>query len=206
MRKSGVLSTTIFLSVVLAGMYGILHDQVTASISEEYFTRLKFPQFRLSPDVPFRTGVSLIGFYATWWMGGLIGLVLGLIGFLLYPDHVSMRKSLLRALLLVAGITLLFSIGGYCYGHFYLTGHGVSWWMPENLQDKNSYIITGSIHNSSYAGGLCGLLIAVIYLFRKVPRMSETPVQETYHNFSGSRVSARLQQVPDTRSQKILNS
>lgn len=168
MRKSGVLSTTIFLSVVLAGAYGILHDQVTASISEEYYTLLKFPQFRLNPEVPFRTGVSLIGFYATWWMGGLIGFVLGLIGYLLYPDHVSMRKALSRALLIVIGTALAFSIGGYCYGNFYLTGHDVSWWMPENLLDRNSYIITGSIHNSSYAGGLSGLLFAVIYLLRKV--------------------------------------
>lgn len=205
MRKSGVLSTTIFLSVVLAGMYGILHDQVTASISEEYFTRLKFPQFRLSPDVPFRTGVSLIGFYASWWMGALIGLVLGVIGFLLYPDHISMRKSLLRALLLVAVTTLLFSIGGYFYGNFYLKGHGVSWWMPENLQDKNGYIITGSIHNSSYAGGLCGLLLAVIYLFRKVPGMSELPVKRDYNNLSDAHIATRLHRAPDARQQKILN-
>ena len=166
MRKSGVLSTTIFLSVILAGAFGILHDQVTASISAEYFTQFKFPQFRLGPETGFRTGVSLIGFYATWWVGALIGVILGLIGLLLYPDHTSMRRALSRSLLIVLVTTLLFSFGGYCYGNLYLAGHGVSWWMPENLQDRVSYIVTGAIHNASYAGGLCGLLLAVIYLLR----------------------------------------
>lgn len=166
MRKSGVFSTTIFLSIALAGAYGIVHDQVTASISEEYFTQFKFPQFNLGPETPFRTGVSIIGFYASWWAGGLIGVILGLISMLLCPDHVHMRRVLSRSLFIVAGTTLLFSIGGYCYGRLYLAGHDVSWWLPRNLQDKVSYIITGSIHNSSYLGGLCGLLLAVIYLLR----------------------------------------
>lgn len=166
MRKSGVLSTTIFLSVILAGTYGILHDQVTASISEEYFTQFKFPQFRLGPDTGFRTGVSLIGFYASWWVGALIGIILGFIGMLLYPDHTSMRRALRRSLLIVLVTTLLFSIGGYCYGNYYLAGHGVSWWMPDNLRDKVSFIVTGAIHNASYSGGLFGLLLAVLYLFR----------------------------------------
>jgi hypothetical protein len=31
---------------VLAGLYGIAHDQVTYSISPEYFTPLKFAQLR----------------------------------------------------------------------------------------------------------------------------------------------------------------
>lgn len=182
MRKSGVFSTIIFLSVVLAGVYGILHDQVTASISGEYFTKLKFHQFRLEPGTAFRTGVSFIGFYATWWMGGLIGVVLGLIGFLLYPDHTSMRKALNRALLIVFATTILFSVCGYLYGNFYLADHGVSWWMPADLQDKHSYIVTGTIHNSSYAGGLCGLLLAVTYLLLTVQKANKAYRLAQVHN------------------------
>jgi hypothetical protein len=195
MRKSGVFSTTIFLSVVLAGVYGILHDQVTASISEEYFTRLKFPQFRLSPGTPFRTGVSLIGFYATWWMGGLIGIVLGLIGFLLYPDHTSMQKALNRSLLLVFTTTILLSVCGYLYGNFYLADHGVSWWMPDGLYNKHGYIVTGSIHNFSYAGGLCGLLLAVTYLLLTVPKAKKAYKQA--HNTQNNYRCRQLLQTAD---------
>ena len=33
------------LGGLLAGLYGVVHDQVTYSISQEYFTRFKFLQF-----------------------------------------------------------------------------------------------------------------------------------------------------------------
>jgi hypothetical protein len=52
---------------LLAGFYGILHDQVTYSISNEYFTRLKFPQFHYANfGLSHRVFVAEIGFLATW--------------------------------------------------------------------------------------------------------------------------------------------
>ena len=33
------------LGAVLAGIYGAVHDQISYTISDEYFTKLKFPQF-----------------------------------------------------------------------------------------------------------------------------------------------------------------
>ena len=52
---------------LLAGLYGAIHDEITYSLSEEYFTRLKFQQFRgadfgLHPCI----FVAEIGFLATW--------------------------------------------------------------------------------------------------------------------------------------------
>ena len=55
---------------LLAGMYGILHDQITYSISPEYFTHLKFDQFHYANfGLPQRVFVAEIGFLATWWVG-----------------------------------------------------------------------------------------------------------------------------------------
>ena len=34
------------LGAVLAGCYGALHDQISYTISPEYFTKVKFEQFR----------------------------------------------------------------------------------------------------------------------------------------------------------------
>ncbi|MCU0874407.1 MAG: hypothetical protein MUE50_18895 [Pirellulaceae bacterium] len=58
------------LGAIVAGVYGILHDQVSYSISQEYFTRLKFLQFRYA-DFGWsqRVFVAEIGFLATWWVG-----------------------------------------------------------------------------------------------------------------------------------------
>jgi len=63
------------LGAVLAGAYGVVHDQVTYTISPEYFTKLKFAQFRYADwDLGQRVYVGTIGF---WPRGGLAGLWLG---------------------------------------------------------------------------------------------------------------------------------
>jgi len=62
------------LGAVIAGGYGILHDQITYSISPEYFTKLKFEQFRWANyGFPERVFVAEIGFLATWWVGLFCG-------------------------------------------------------------------------------------------------------------------------------------
>jgi hypothetical protein len=33
------------MGALIAGLYGVVHDQITYSMSPEYFTRLKFFQF-----------------------------------------------------------------------------------------------------------------------------------------------------------------
>ena len=52
-----------FLGAIVGGLYGILHDQITYSISPEYFTRLKFFQFHYADfGLPPRYFVAEIGF------------------------------------------------------------------------------------------------------------------------------------------------
>ncbi len=54
----------------IAGIFGILHDQITYTISPEYFTRMKFDQFSYADfGYPPRIFVAEIGFLATWWVG-----------------------------------------------------------------------------------------------------------------------------------------
>ena len=68
---------------LLAGTYGILHDQLTYTISPEYYTKFKFYQFELldegmpGPLPNPRLWVCYIGFMATWWLGIPIGIILG---------------------------------------------------------------------------------------------------------------------------------
>ena len=179
MRKFGVFSTFLFLSIVAAGAYGMLHDQVTASISPEYFTRFKFPQFHMVNPEPFRLGVAIVGFYATWWTGALIGLVLGLTGFN-FPDHKTMRAALYKSLLLVSIVTILTGCCGFIYGKYIQDPSGVSWWLPDSLRDKTAFILVGNIHNFSYLGGLAGLLVGFIYLLsRKRNTVTRTGTPET---------------------------
>src|SRR5215210_7232804 len=66
------------IGALTAGLYGIVHDQITFTISPEYFTKLKFKQFQYA-DFGFsdRLFVAVIGFLATWWVGLFVGWVFG---------------------------------------------------------------------------------------------------------------------------------
>jgi hypothetical protein len=66
------------LGAISGGIYGVIHDQVNHSISEEYFTRFKFIQFAYArpPDSSPRVFVGVIGFLAAWWVGALVGWIL----------------------------------------------------------------------------------------------------------------------------------
>jgi hypothetical protein len=175
MRKFGVFTSTIFLSSLLAGCYGVLHDQITFTISNEYFTKFKYIQFAINAGElgGHRIAVGIIGFLATWWMGMFIGAVLGFVG-LFFTDANTMRLALQKAVLVVILTASLFAVIGFIYGNFYLTKSGVDWWLPEDLADKKSFIAVGSVHNFSYLGGVIGLLIAVGYLIRGLYYQSKT--------------------------------
>ncbi|MCK7558068.1 hypothetical protein MKQ70_24910 [Chitinophaga sedimenti] len=70
---------TIVLAIAMAVVYGILHDQLTYTISPEYYTTFKFEQSGLADYVgalPTRTLVVYVAVAATWWVGLWTGLAL----------------------------------------------------------------------------------------------------------------------------------
>ncbi len=96
MKKLLSFILVLILAPIIAGIYGIINDQITYTISPEYYTKFKFVQFNLmerslgknigtinSPEIKLenpRIGVSIVGFLATWWVGFIIALVLGALG------------------------------------------------------------------------------------------------------------------------------
>src|SRR6202012_2555810 len=106
MRKFAMFLLIVGVAIVIAAIYGVGHDQVTYSISPEYYTKFKFIQFNLADSAAAqhmtqpRSAVVMTGVKATWWVGVLIGVVLGLVAFI-YPDADSMFPSALQALWLV---------------------------------------------------------------------------------------------------------
>lgn len=157
-----------FLGAIIAGLYGIVHDQVTYSISEEYFTRLKFIQFAYADaGFPRRVFVGEIGFLATWWVGFVAGWFISRITVPAFSRATAFRYNI-RAFLIMFSAALLASLTGYALG--LLHGQDFSNWEPlaSSLGVKNvrSFVRVAYIHNSSYLGGLVGLIIALLHLKR----------------------------------------
>lgn len=168
MKKFLILILIILITPIIGGLYGILHDQLTYTISPEYYTKFKFYQFGLMDmgnEAIFphpRIEVSVVGFMATWWMGLPIGLILALIG-LIHKDYKQMLKVTTKAILITVVVAFVTGLVGLAYGKFYLADKGVYWWLPENLIDTKNFISVGSMHNFSYLGGLLGLITGIIY-------------------------------------------
>lgn len=172
---------TLFLLVVIAcllgGVYGAVHDQISYSISPEYYTKFKFYQFGLMDmgneaifPTP-RLQVAVVGFMATWWMGIPIGIILGLVG-LVHSDWRWMLRITLKAFLITVAIAFATGLIGLAYGYVFLSNKPreefSNWFLPDNLIDFKSFVSVGSMHNFSYLGGLTGLLAGIAYsLMRK---------------------------------------
>lgn len=168
MKKILILFLIIAIAPLIAGLYGILNDQLTYTLSREYYTKFKFYQFGLMDtgnEAIFpnpRLQASIVGFLATWWVGIPIGIVLGLIG-LIHKGYKRMFIITMKAMLVTILVAFITGLIGLAYGKLYLADTGINWWFPENLTDKKNFIAVGSMHNFSYIGGLVGLIAGIIY-------------------------------------------
>jgi len=166
-----ILGLIIILTPILAGLYGVIHDQLTYSISHEYYTKFKFQQFGLAEEgancyFPDRLGAAFVGFLATWWTGIPNRIILGLVG-LIHKDWRNMYRITIRSLLLTLIIALVTGLIGLLYGRLFLIHSDLNWYFPDHLIDRTRFIMVGSMHNFSYLGGLIGLIIGIIYQTRQ---------------------------------------
>lgn len=151
---------------VIAGTYGIVHDQMTFSIGPEYFTTFKFEQFgwadkRKSWGVSDRFFVGTIGFLATWWVGMFTGWFLGRIALPGWPRATAYRMCFL-GFAMVFALGILGGIAGWLWGHYHGPDYGRWHDIAEQMgiKDLRSFKTVGFIHNGSYIGGGLGLLLS----------------------------------------------
>ncbi len=168
MRKGQVFFTFVVRSLIVAGLFGAVHDQISYSVSSEYFTKLKFVQFMLADStIPERIRVSVVGVLASWWMGVPLGILTGLVGYI-HPTPEQMRRALTLSIGLIVGLTMAFALAGLAYG-FAITanyldpGDYQNWYILRGLQEPRNFLCAGYMHNAAYLGG--GLSIPAAWVF-----------------------------------------
>lgn len=151
---------------IIAGCFGILHDQITYTISPEYFTRMKFHQFRGADlGLPPRLFVAQIGVIGTWWVGLIGGWFLG---------RIAVRRSSmpLRVVLFALGFVVLvavaFGVSGYFWGVPF--SEAVPGWEEEipalGVTNIEAFQRVAGIHVGSYLGALIGWILAMVRLVK----------------------------------------
>ncbi len=164
LRKAAWLALA---GALMAGTFGIIHDQITYSISPEYFTRMKFIQFHVWDfGFPRRVFVAEIGFLATWWVGLIAGWFLARIAL---PKFKSPGSRVLKAIGIIVAVTLAFGISGYFLGPIIFADRAGS---DEALNEmgvtqNREFQQVAGIHLGSYAGALLGWLGMMVVFFKR---------------------------------------
>lgn len=166
-KKIGVYFLMLIFAAMVAGIYGILHDQISYTFSKEYFTQFKFKQFGIlwAYESP-RLGAAYVGALATWWMGVIVFIFLGLFGFM-FSSPVQMAKNLGKSFLVVVVVALMTGIAGLTYGYYQVNPQTINeymQWVRPGVTNPVQFVRVGFMHNTSYFGGLTGLFSGVLYL------------------------------------------
>jgi hypothetical protein len=113
-----------------------------------------------------RVGAAIVGTLSTWWVGLIIGTILGVVG-LIHINGVRMLNLTLKALVLTIAIALVTGVFGFAVGKA-LTVIGLSnWTFPENILEQDNFLVVGTIHNFSYVGGLIGLIFGIRFSYNR---------------------------------------
>ena len=179
MKKIIVYLLLIVLAIVIAGLYGIIHNQISYTVSSEYFTAFKFHQFGLmDTQIPERVRASMVGFYASWWMGFPIGILAGLAGFI-QPGYRRMFIVSIQAMAVAVIFTLLFGLCGLLYGYIQTSSINLAgysgWYVPADVVNMRRFLCAGYMHDSAYLGGI--LSIAVAWIFQIATRILNRKVK-----------------------------
>ena len=154
------------LGTLFAGAYGIVHDQITWTLSNEYFTGFKFHQFddadprgRFAPESPAgdRLFVAVIGFLATWWVGFFTGWFLARASVRPDSTHPATRQIMAHFTIVIV-CAALFGIAGFLWGTWRPGFGGIY---------SDDFARVGHIHNFGYLGALTGLIIAIVRVRRE---------------------------------------
>jgi hypothetical protein len=169
---------------LVAGCYGVLHDQITFWIGPEYFYNFKFHQFSYADlGLGDRVFVSCIGFLATWWVGLIIGWILARRILSTCPKRTAYQR-ICAGFLIVFATAASAGILGYLYGLWRGPDADYSAWQPVlreyRVSDVWPFMRVAYIHNAGYIGGLVGLLLTYFAIrpgvqpFCRHPRFSIT--------------------------------
>ena len=181
MKKFFTLLLIIIISIFIGAIYGILHDQFTYSISPEYYTKFKFSQFGLTENGATeqnpRLMAAIVGIMSTWWMGLIIGAILGLVA-LIHKNWETMLKVAIKAIFIT--IAIAFSVGliGLLYGYISSENQSEPSMMYYHyiigiVTDVNSFEMVGSMHNFSYIGGILGMITGTLYIINQKVKFTQ---------------------------------
>lgn len=172
MKKIAIVPLLLLIGCLFAGVYGALHNQISYTVSPEYFTQYKFYQFRISPDLPDRLGAAIVGWNASWWMGIAIGIVVIPFG-LRIPGARQYFHGTTRSFAVVALTALLVGLLALLIASLAVDAEiaGQQTHYGNEIQNDVAFVRARTMHNFSYLGGLIGIVTGCISIVARRRRI-----------------------------------
>jgi hypothetical protein len=157
----------ILTSIVLAIVYGIIHDLITANVCVEYFT-IGHPKL-IESESPVRLAL-LWGFIATWWVGLILGILIVLVSRIGDRPRFELM-DVIKPMLLLLGVMAIMAFVSGIFGFFaaknelfYLTEPLASM-IPE--ERHHLFLSAAWAHGASYLTGFVGCGIVCFRIWRR---------------------------------------
>lgn len=164
------------VGALVAGSYGVVHDQITYTLSEEYYTRFKFLQFvQLDPGNRPRWFATKIGLAASWWVGLITGWVIARLARRITPRPEA-RRAIAWGFAIAFGTAALGAIAGWAWSSLRPVPPDGPWREFAELRGVRDFAAfrgVGCIHNGSYLGGAVGMVLAALRV-RRWPGIKES--------------------------------
>lgn len=145
----------IIIATIIGGLYGALHDQITYTVCDEFFTKMRFHEYGIKGNVNNRWEAAKIGWKNTWHVGLGLGIVLALAG-LIHSDNKKMFTVTLKGFMLAM-------LTGFFFGMiaFLFTESSIDIATSQNVIDKAAFNRVIRINNYSYVGAIIGMFLAL---------------------------------------------
>lgn len=181
MVKLGLMAALLPVACVAAGLYGVLHNQISYTASAEYFEELWFPRFGIPPEHWDRVGAGMVGWRGSWWMGYYIAPAILLFGLRIpgpraYLLHCTAAFGVAAATAMAVGVLALM------YAH---VSGGDGRYDELWLADPAGFARANAMHSAAYAGGFIGILTGIAYVLKVNVPKSEGVAFPVRHDDAG---------------------
>ena len=167
MKKIFGMFAIIIISTIFASLFGAIHNQISYSVSDEFFKDFLFGNFGIN-DWELnnnRLEASVVGILGSYWVGLILGIVYSIV--YIFLKSINSFKNIINAISFNILFTFLGSLVGYIVARFFVPLKYSGVWMDFGTQEPERYIEAAYMHSGSYFGGIIGLLFGIFYLLRR---------------------------------------
>ncbi|TXF77682.1 hypothetical protein [Chryseobacterium sp.] len=165
--KGSQIFKIIFYSVIIASLFGAIHNQISYSVSSEFFTNFLFGNFgthewNLKNN---RLEASIVGIIGSYWVGLILGIIYIIV--FLFMRTENNFKDIINAILINIGCAFLGSFIAYLIAKYLIDYENSGVFIDFGTQNPQNYLEAAFMNTGSYIGGILGVIAGIIYLLKK---------------------------------------